>query len=75
MFLNLKEQVISESWNANYVIKDSCELKIGQYPDINFDSMQSFKDSTVNLDNIAVWDRALTEDEQNIIYFAELGKN
>ena len=75
IFLNLEQQPTTESFNTNYMsTKESCELKIGQYPDINFDLLQSFKDSLINLDNLVIWNKALSEKERKTIYFAELGK-
>lgn len=76
VFLNLKEQTTTEpsNNNNNYISKDSFQLKIGQYPDIKLDQLQSFKSSLMDLDNLVIWNRYLTDKERKTIHFAELGK-
>ena len=77
VFLNLKEETTTESStnNSDYISStDPFQLKIGQYPDINIDELQSFKNSLIDLDNLVIWNRQLTDDERKTIYFAEIGK-
>ena len=74
VFLNLKEQTTTESSNTNYISKESFQLKIGQYPDINLDQLKSFKNCVMDLDNLVIWNRYLSQQQRKTIHFAELGK-
>jgi len=66
-------QLVKTTANTEYKAHDSVKIKIGQYPNM-LNSLKAFKKSKMNLDNIVMWDRVLSEEESKDIYLLGFGK-
>ena len=73
MMLDGEIQSVKKSANTDYKTYNSVKIKIGQYPNL-LSPLKAFKNSKINLDNIVIWDRMLSEEEREKIYLLGFGK-
>lgn len=72
-YLNTQMQIVSAAYNKNYRAFQSVKMEIGLYPDLPAE-IDVFENSDINLDNLAIWNRILTNQEREELYFVEFGE-